>query len=98
MTVAPEDGFGAHDPNLTFTDDIENVPPEFRRLGAEVEMQNEAGDVLNFYVTKIEDGKLTMDGNHPLAGKKLMVRVTIKEVRDPTPADINPASGSFSIN
>jgi FKBP-type peptidyl-prolyl cis-trans isomerase 2 len=39
-----------------------------------------------------------MDGNHPLAGKKLMVRVTIKEVRDPTPADINPASGSFSIN
>jgi FKBP-type peptidyl-prolyl cis-trans isomerase SlyD len=98
MTVAPEDGFGSHNPNLIFTDDIKNVPPEFRRLGAEVQMQNEAGDVLNFYVTKIEDGKLTMDGNHPLAGKTLMVRVTIKEVRDPGPADINPASASNSIN
>jgi FKBP-type peptidyl-prolyl cis-trans isomerase SlyD len=98
MTVPPEDGFGTHNPNLTFTDDIENVPAEFRQIGAEVQMQNEAGDVVNFYVTKIEDGKLTVDGNHPLAGKTLMVRVTIKEVRDPTPADINPAAGSNRIN
>jgi FKBP-type peptidyl-prolyl cis-trans isomerase SlyD len=98
MTVPPEDGFGPRNPNLTFTDDIENVPSEFRRLGAEVQMQNEAGEVVNFYVTKIADGKLTVDGNHPLAGKTLMVRVTIKEVRDPTPADINPAAGSCSIN
>jgi FKBP-type peptidyl-prolyl cis-trans isomerase SlyD len=98
MTVPPEDGFGPHNPNLTFTDDIENVPHEFRQVGAELQMQNEAGEVVTFYVTKIEDGKLTVDGNHPLAGKTLMVRVTIKEVRDPGPTDVNPASGSNSIN
>ncbi len=98
MTVPPEDGFGAHDPELTFTDDLENVPQEFRRVGAEVQMQNDAGEVKTFYVTRIEDGKLTVDGNHPLAGKTLKVRVNIKEVREPTPADINPAAGSCSIN
>ena len=40
MVVPPEDGFGDHDPDLTFTDNIDNVPPQFRQLGAEVQMQN----------------------------------------------------------
>lgn len=93
MTIPPEDGFGDHDPELTFTDDLENVPPQFHRVGAEVQMQNEAGDVKTFYVTRIEDGKLTVDGNHPLAGKTLTVRVKILEVRDATPEDMQPAAG-----
>ncbi len=69
--VSPEDGFGEHDQDLTFTDDINNVPPEFRRIGTEVQMQSESGELKSFYVTKIEDGKLTVDGNHPMAGKAL---------------------------
>ena len=59
----------------------------FRRVGAEVAMQNEAGEVKTFYVTRIEDGKLTVDGNHPLAGKSLFVRVNILEVRDAEPGE-----------
>jgi FKBP-type peptidyl-prolyl cis-trans isomerase SlyD len=88
MSVAPGDAFGPHDPNLTFTDDLANVPPEFRYVGAEVQMQNDSGDVKTFYVTRIEDSRLTVDGNHPLAGKPLQVRMTVREVRDPTPAEL----------
>lgn len=88
LALGPEEGFGVHDPTLTFTDDIENVPPEIRRVGAEVQMQSEAGDVKTFYVTRIENGLLTIDGNHPLAGKALRVKVWIQEVRDPTPDEI----------
>lgn len=87
ITVSQEDGFGEHDPGLTFTDDIENVPPQFRQLGAEVQMKNEAGEVKSFFVTKIENGKLTVDGNHPLAGKELRVNVKVLEVRDATQED-----------
>lgn len=87
ITVSPKDGFGEHDQDLTFTDDINNVPPEFRQLGAEVQMQSESGEVKSFYVTKIEDGKLTVDGNHPMAGKNLTVKVKILEVRDATQQD-----------
>jgi FKBP-type peptidyl-prolyl cis-trans isomerase SlyD len=87
ISVSPKDGFGDHDPDLTFTDDIENVPPQFRQLGAEVQMQNESGEVKSFFVSKIEDGKLTVDGNHPLAGKQLRVNVKILEVRDATQED-----------
>ncbi|KRT54046.1 FKBP-type peptidyl-prolyl cis-trans isomerase [endosymbiont of Ridgeia piscesae] len=87
LTIEPKDGFGDHDPTLTFTDDLENVPPEFRKLGAEVQMQNAEGETKSFFVTKIEDGKLTVDGNHPLAGKRLLVKVKILEVRDATRED-----------
>jgi FKBP-type peptidyl-prolyl cis-trans isomerase SlyD len=43
LTLGPDQGFGAHDPDLIFTDALENVPPEFRFVGAEVQMENEAG-------------------------------------------------------
>ena len=82
VKVPAEQGFGPHDPNLTFVDDIENVPPQFRQIGAEVQMQNDKGEAMVFHVTRIEDDKVTIDGNHPLAGKALTVRVTITEVRD----------------
>lgn len=98
MTVLPEDGFGPHDPSLTFVDDIENVPPQFRRVGAEVQMQNEAGEAKTFQVTRLEDGKLTVDGNHPLSGKTLVVRVKILEVRDATMEDMSPSGSGCTLN
>lgn len=85
--VPPEQGFGDHDPDLTFTDDINNVPPQFRQVGAEVQMQNDKGETKSFFVTRIENGEVTVDGNHPLAGKNLTVRVIITEVRDAQPGE-----------
>ena len=87
VEVTPEQGFSDHDPSLTFTDDIENVPPQFLQVGAEVQMQNDAGESRSFFVTRIADGKVTIDGNHPLAGKHLKVRVSIVEVRDARPGE-----------
>ncbi len=84
VTVSPEEGFGAHDPELTFSDDINNVPPQFHTIGAEVEFQNEQGESKIFRVTKIADGQLTVDGNHPFAGKSITYNITVKEVRDAT--------------
>ena len=70
VVLEPDEAFGDHNPALTFTDDLENVPPQFRRVGAEVEMQNDDGELRTFFVAKIEGGKLTVDGNHPMAGKR----------------------------
>jgi FKBP-type peptidyl-prolyl cis-trans isomerase SlyD len=84
VTLSPEEGFGAHQPELTFSDDINNVPPQFHSIGAEVEFQNDQGESKIFRVTNIEDGKLTVDGNHPFAGKTITYNITVKEVRDAT--------------
>jgi FKBP-type peptidyl-prolyl cis-trans isomerase SlyD len=87
-TLSPAEGFGLHDPALTFTDDLENVPPELRFLGAKLEAQNASGEMLNFVVTRIENGKLTVDANHPLAGQTVKFRVTVRALRDATPEEL----------
>ncbi len=84
VKLSPEEGFGAHQPELTFSDDINNVPPQFHSIGAEVEFQNEQGESKIFRVTNIADGKLTVDGNHPFAGKTITYNITVKEVRKAT--------------
>jgi len=88
VSLTPEEGFGPHDPDLTYTDVIENVPEEFRSVGAEVEMMNDQGDSRKFTVTRIEDGKLTVDGNHPMAGKVITFRIKVTDIRDATPEEI----------
>ena len=88
VSLTPAEGFGPHDPDLTYTDSIENVPEEFRSVGAEVEMMNDQGDSRKFTVTRIEDGKLTVDGNHPMAGKAITFRIKVIEIRDATPEEI----------
>lgn len=88
IELSPEEGFGEHQSELTFTDDINNVPPEFRHVGAEVEFQNDKGESRMFRVSKIKDGKLTVDGNHPFAGKAITYNIRVDSVRDATPDEI----------
>lgn len=91
IVLPPEDAFGERDPELAFTDDLDNVPPQFRHVGAQVQMANEGGDTRTFYVTRIEDGKLTVDGNHPLAGQNATCVVSILNIREATAEEL--ASG-----
>nr|VFK52341.1 MAG: FKBP-type peptidyl-prolyl cis-trans isomerase SlyD [Candidatus Kentron sp. TUN]VFK52791.1 MAG: FKBP-type peptidyl-prolyl cis-trans isomerase SlyD [Candidatus Kentron sp. TUN]VFK57862.1 MAG: FKBP-type peptidyl-prolyl cis-trans isomerase SlyD [Candidatus Kentron sp. TUN] len=96
VTLNPEEGFGEYDPALTFTDDIKNVPPEFRQIGAEAVFENDQGEQVIMVVTRIQDGKLTLDGNHPFAGKTVIFRVTISSIRDAEGAEIeNSIPGDY---
>jgi FKBP-type peptidyl-prolyl cis-trans isomerase SlyD len=84
VELSPDEGFGAHDPSLSFTDDITNVPEELRFVGAELEAQNASGEVLRFVVTDIKENELTVDANHPLAGKTIVFAVNVTDIRDAT--------------
>ena len=88
VSLDPAGGFGAHDPDLSFTDDIENVPPEFRYVGAEVEFTNDKNESMKFWVSHIADGKLTVDANHPLAGQTVTFVVNVVSIQDATPDEI----------
>jgi FKBP-type peptidyl-prolyl cis-trans isomerase SlyD len=87
-TILPEEGFGAHDPNLVYTDRIENVPPEYQHLGAQAQFRNDRGEVRTFIVTNIRDGKVTLDGNHPFAGRTIIFSVRVEGVRDATQQEL----------
>ncbi len=84
VAIPPEQAFGPRDPDLTFTDDIDNAPPEIRHVGAEIEARNDKGEVRTFRVIRVGDGTITADANHPLAGETITFKVTIAEVREPT--------------
>ncbi len=82
VTLSAVEAFGEHDSSLTFIDVLDNVPEELCYVGAEFEAENEQGDRRQFRVTKIEDGRLTVDANHPLAGKGLTYEVTVVGIRN----------------
>lgn len=88
ITLSPEEGYGLRDERLVVVEDIDNVPPQFRRVGAEVLFENEAGETKAFYVTRIEDGKVTIDGNPSLAGQSVTCLVNVMDIRDATPEEV----------
>jgi FKBP-type peptidyl-prolyl cis-trans isomerase SlyD len=83
----PIDGnriFGPRDESLVFTDDIENVPEEYRKVGTSILMENDKGQTRSFLVTRVDDETLTVDGNNPLCGRQVVFRLEILSVRDAT--------------
>jgi FKBP-type peptidyl-prolyl cis-trans isomerase SlyD len=83
----PIDGnqiFGPRDESLVFSDDIENVPEEYRQVGTSILMENDRGQTRSFLVTHVDDEKLTVDGNNPLSGRQIVFVLEILAVRDPT--------------
>ena len=88
ILLKAEDAFGPKLEELIFTDEINNIPVEYRFIGAAVTMQNDKGGTKDFIVSSIEDGKLTIDGYHPLAGKDIIFYVEVLSVRDATADEI----------
>ena len=88
ILLKAKDAFGPKIEDLIFTDDIDNVPMEYRYIGANVTMQNDKGGTKDFVVSSIENGKLTIDGNHPLAGKDIIFFVEVLSIRDATADEI----------
>jgi len=74
--------FGPRDETLVFTDYLENVPEEFRKIGAAILMENNSGLTKNFIVTRMDEKTLTVDGNNPLCGREVLFQLEILEVRD----------------
>jgi len=82
LSLPPEEAFGPHLAELVFTDNIANVPPEYQKIGVEAQFQSDQGDVKTFVVSKIKNGKVTLDGNHPLAGQTVTFHVQVTDVRE----------------
>ena len=89
---APIDGnaiYGARDESLVFTDLIENVPEEYRKVGTSILMENDAGQTRSFLVTRMDDKTLTVDGNNPLCGREVIFTLEVLTVRDATDEEKN---------
>ncbi|WJW76099.1 FKBP-type peptidyl-prolyl cis-trans isomerase [Thiohalobacter sp. IOR34] len=88
VTLSPEEGYGEQDPALVISLPLEAVPPEARHVGARLDGEAPDGRVLSFTVTAVEGERLTVDGNHPLAGKSLRFVLEILAIRDATAEEL----------
>lgn len=83
----PIDGtqiFGPRDESLVFSDQIDNVPEEYRQIGTSILMENDKGQTRSFVVTHVDDETLTVDGNNPLCGREVVFTLEVLAVRDAT--------------
>ncbi len=88
VVISPEEGFGYPDPEMMHVEKIDDVPPEYRHIGAEAMFENEQGESITMKVTKIENGEITLDANHPFAGKTVKFKIKVIALRDATKQEI----------
>ncbi|MFT3733595.1 MAG: peptidylprolyl isomerase [Rhodocyclaceae bacterium] len=88
IKLQPDDAFGEYDESLVMIEDAQLFPPDIE-VGMAFERVGEDGEEdLIFRITDIEDGKVVVDGNHPLAGTALVFSITVAEVRQATLEEI----------
>ncbi|MBS99386.1 MAG: peptidylprolyl isomerase [Oceanospirillaceae bacterium] len=79
LTIAPERGFGQHNPSNVQV----MARSEFKDMDLEpglvVSFQEPGGEIPGI-VTEFNDDKVSVDFNHPLAGKTLLFEVNILDI------------------
>ena len=80
MVVAPEDGYGAHVPEMVAEVERQQIPDHEKLiLGSMLEVSMEDGQTLEVQVIELSDDIVVLDGNHPLAGKELHFEIEMLE-------------------
>lgn len=90
VSLQPADAFGDYDENLIRIEP-KSVFPASVEVGMQFEglPQGEDDDRWVVYtVTDIAEDKVVIDGNHPLAGERLIFKCTVKDVRGATAEEI----------
>lgn len=88
VNVAPDEGFGPRHPEL-----VQTLPrsmfngAQTPSVGNKLLAQTAKGP-LDVVVTDIDGDTITVDGNHPLAGKPFRLEVEVVDVRVPTPQEL----------
>jgi FKBP-type peptidyl-prolyl cis-trans isomerase SlyD len=89
VKISPADGYGTYDAAL-----VQRVPRRALkgvadlRLGMRLQTQTAQG-ARTVTVTQISGGMVTLDGNHPLAGKNLTFEVQVAAVRAATAEELS---------
>jgi len=90
VTLQPNDAFGEYEHAFVEVELRSSFPDDIT-----VGMQFEGGpetadedDLLIYTIIEITDNEITVDGNHPLAGKTLTFNCTVTDVREATAVEL----------
>lgn len=88
VTISPRDAFGEIHEDLIREEDVGLFPNDID-VGMLFQTKDEEDEPSRpFRITKIDAGKVTVDGNHPLAGITLRFEATVVGIRAATEEEI----------
>jgi peptidylprolyl isomerase len=77
-TIASEEAYGPHRPEMLFEMDRQELPPEIQpHIGQRLQMTQPNGGTVPVVVTAVTTSEVTLDANHPLAGQDLIFDITL---------------------
>ena len=89
LTLEPDDAFGEYEAELVRSEPRNLFPADEVKIGMQFEGGAEGTDeILLYTVTDITEDTVVVDGNHPLAGQRLLFKCTVTEVRPATQEEL----------
>lgn len=89
VVVSPDEGYGDRDDQAVRTIPREAFPPDAPiSVGAEFVVVDDQHNQVPLKITAVTDGNVTVDFNHPLAGKTLHFNVKVVDVRAATSEEL----------
>jgi len=96
VRLSAAEGYGETDQELVMEVPRSDFAPEVElRPGLVFETEDEEGQQVYFVVKEVQPETITIDFNHPLAGKELEVSFTVRRVREATPEDLQQQHSCF---
>jgi peptidylprolyl isomerase len=81
VTISPEKAYGSHRKELVADVERSRVPDNLKlEVGKHVQIRQPDGGVIQAKVTSMSDSMVTLDANHPLAGKELTFDIKLVEI------------------
>lgn len=88
-SVPPEKGYGIRDDELVFHVSRDKLPDEEIELDMQLAAQDKEGNQQIVTVVEMTDESVTLDGNHPLADQTLHFDVTVNNIREAIPVELD---------
>jgi peptidylprolyl isomerase len=82
ISIAPDDAYGAHRADKVAVVDRSELPPDLEPATGMVLRGDTPEGQVTFTIAAVEADSVTLDGNHPLAGKQLNFELELVEVMD----------------
>jgi len=80
-TIPPEEAYGPHHEQIVKVIDRKQVPPDLKlEVGQQLEIRRPDGQKTMVMVTDVSESTVTLDANHPLAGKGLTFDIQLVEI------------------
>jgi peptidylprolyl isomerase len=79
-TIRPEEGYGLVREDLVVSVPADKMPGTVE-VGQTLEASGDDGQVAHVVVTEVTEENVTIDGNHPLAGKELIFDIEVVSIQ-----------------